>query len=183
MFKWIWVLVVFVTCVEKRKLPIFVFITILCGCSEGDSDYSGRKIDSFRIIDSYQRNSDEIQMPGINASIAQGEYQVFWETDSTSAYYMSLSLSHDDISQGMTIYDQYCGRKSSDCSSSGELVCHFTTSLIMSCGEIGPDFPLNTGLDLNGILTQLPEEFNLSLAVCKESLDECNYRTIPVVLQ
>jgi hypothetical protein len=140
----------------------------------------GPEILSFTVIDSYQVSSEiggRDEALGINAGINVGQFTASWSVDSNS-YYVQLALSRDSMGTESIRFFNTHGTQTLT-----TMTCRFTGALKMSCGEIGPNFPLNPEIDVSPLITALPMHAWLLLSVCDNEIYECDTRYQKVWLQ
>lgn len=166
------------------RLTVFLLSLIIIGCGDGGADkFKDYRIEEFFITNSYGDKSEDVIPIDISASTLQGEHVVRWETNAVDPYYIKLGVSDSILGETTTYFDTRCNNQTNTCDKSGEIKCNFSTSNILSCGNIGPDYPLNTGLDLTSFLDQLPKYAYIHLNVCNASIDSCNVAVVDVEFQ
>lgn len=155
-----------------------LLVAFIYGCDQ--EQVKGPDILSFSVVDSYlvsSENGGRDEAIGINAGINSGEFTVSWSTNSSS-YYAQLALSRDAIGTETIKFFNKNGF-----SSAITMTCRFTTALKMSCGEIGPDFPLNPEVDVSSLITALPLNAWLLFSVCDNEVYDCETRYQKILLQ
>jgi hypothetical protein len=173
---------------NKSLLTVVLLIVTLlalpaCNYSVAVSSSSvDPELQRFDIIDTYGNNSefDPLNSLAISPYVNGGEFELFWDINSHQGYYTDLRINtRATLSGSQLVFSSYCD-PDFPCHRNQALYCEYQSDFDVICEDSFGDIQR---ANIAHLISQIPERLYWIFEVCDGYGLNCDYQTIPVLME